>query len=222
MHKDSIAFEAGLLINGYESLISSSVEPPIPIEDIIERYLDLQIGFMDFETIYGLKDVLGATFVDSRLICVNDSLARNQDEGRLCFTYAHEIGHWVLHRKFLKNNEISDKSRQSVFCRSKDAKKPIEWQADYFASCLLMPQDYIEDAWKKTYGPAPLVIYNEKGMINGPLYIDPCVDNWHLIAEIVMHAGNFTNVSKQAMIIRLQELGLIQNKTHVKIGWRAN
>ena len=34
-------------------------------------------------------------------------------------------------------------------------------------------------------------------------------------------AGGFSNVSKQAMIIRLQELGLLINLTEVKMDWNA-
>jgi len=34
-------------------------------------------------------------------------------------------------------------------------------------------------------------------------------------------AGGFSNVSKQAMIIRLQDLGLMINKTSTKMDWAA-
>ena len=217
--KRQIADKADRTLRKYESKISAAMAPPIQVENIIEHHLDLQIGFIDFEKDFGLMDVLGATFVDSRLICVSETLVQDKNEGRICFTYAHEIGHWVLHRKFLKNNVTSERSDLSVFCRTRDAKKPIEWQADYFAACLLMPQDCIKAAWEKAFGPDPLVMYNEKGPIKGPLCIDPCVDNWHLIADIVIQVGQFTNVSKQAMIIRLQDLGMVQNKSNVEIGW---
>jgi hypothetical protein len=34
-------------------------------------------------------------------------------------------------------------------------------------------------------------------------------------------AGGFSNVSKHAMIIRLQDLGLLVNKTKKKMDWEA-
>jgi Zn-dependent peptidase ImmA (M78 family) len=36
---------------------------------------------------------------------------------------------------------------------------------------------------------------------------------------MVKEAGGFSNVSKQAMIIRLQDLGLVQNETRARLSW---
>jgi hypothetical protein len=55
--------------------------------------------------------------------------------------------------------------------------------------------------------------------LNGPLYFDPCVKNWYRIADVVCDAGGFCNVSKQAMIIRLQDLNLVINQTNTPMGW---
>jgi Zn-dependent peptidase ImmA (M78 family) len=35
----------------------------------------------------------------------------------------------------------------------------------------------------------------------------------------VKDAGHFTNVSKQAMMIRLQDLGLVKNETRARMSW---
>jgi Zn-dependent peptidase ImmA (M78 family) len=109
-----------------------------------------------------------------------------------------------------------------IFCRIKDARKAIEWQADYFASCLLMPEGAVRRAFYRIYGSQPLVLYNLKSAFRGPLGFDPCVENWPLIATNIKEAGNFTNVSKQAMIIRLQELNLVKNETHARLSWEAS
>jgi len=218
--KHQIANKADRTLRKYESKISRFIAPPIQVEDIIERHLDLQIGFMDFETTYGMEDVLGATFVQSRMICVSDKLARKRLEGRICFTYAHEVGHWVLHRKFVPKYQDDDSTGRPILCRTRDAKLPVEWQADYFAACLLMPERFVKDAWDCTYGPEPLVLYNHESCLNGPIVVDPCVANWPFIANEVLRAGNFRNVSKQAMMIRLQDLGLVRNQSRVPMGWR--
>ena len=47
--KSGIQQIADDVIAGYESKMERKVTPPIPVEDIIERYLNLKIGFMDFE-----------------------------------------------------------------------------------------------------------------------------------------------------------------------------
>ncbi|WP_051036082.1 ImmA/IrrE family metallo-endopeptidase [Stanieria cyanosphaera] len=58
-------------------------------------------------------------------------------------TIAHELGHWVLHinqqvvEKYIDRN---DTEIQPFLCRSSQSLKEREWQAQYFASCLLMPK----------------------------------------------------------------------------------
>jgi Zn-dependent peptidase ImmA (M78 family) len=259
--KKSIAAAAIGVITDYEGKIKRPVQPPIPVEKIIERGLSLRLEFVDLKKRLKLDDVLGATYVKEGVICVDQSLAENQNEGRLCFTVAHETGHWVLHRKLvgqacrtgggfirLRCNELesadlndfeSDPAQTSrsdgcgaispnlfqqseggfIFCRVRDANKPIEWQADYFASCMLMPEAAVKDAFYKCYGAKPLILYNVKSAFCGPLCFDPCVETWPQIAGLIKEAGGFSNVSKQAMIIRLQDLGLVKNETRAKLSW---
>lgn len=57
--------------------------------------------------------------------------------GRVRFTQAHELGHYILHRQFRESFQCSD---ADMLNWSKDDKN-IEGQADLFASYLLMPLD---------------------------------------------------------------------------------
>jgi IrrE N-terminal-like domain len=57
--------------------------------------------------------------------------------GRIRFTQAHELGHYILHRKLRDSFQCSD---SDMLNWSKDD-KDIEGQADLFASYLLMPLD---------------------------------------------------------------------------------
>jgi Zn-dependent peptidase ImmA (M78 family) len=262
--KNKIADTAADVVAGYEAKVKRAVRPPIPVEAIIERGLGLKLGFADLRKKLKLDDVLGATYVNDELICVDQSLVDNQNEGRLCFTFAHETGHWVLHRELidqacrtgessafirLRRNKLESTSlneieldlgqnsrsdgygtispytfQQSkggfIFCRVKDAKKAIEWQADYFASCLLMPEKAVKHAFYEIYGLKPLILFNVKSSFSGPICYDPCVENWPIIATKVRKAGGFKNVSKQAMIIRLQDLGLVKNETRARLSWK--
>jgi len=258
--KKSIAAAAARVIAEYEAKTNRRVHPPIPVEKIIERGLNLRLGYYDLRQQLKLDDVLGATYVQKRLICVDHSLAENQNEGRLCFTLAHEAGHWTLHRAlveqacrtgkindtetgsralngfgpYLRQNSkahgypaiepdaLQDPTGGFIFCRIRDAGKPIEWQADYFASCMLMPEAAVRDAFGMCYGAKPLMLYNVKSAFNGPLCFDPCVETWPQIAQAVKEAGGFSNVSKQAMIIRLQDLGLVKNETQARLSWRES
>jgi Zn-dependent peptidase ImmA (M78 family) len=220
--KQSIADAASSVLADYETKIKRRVQPPIPVENIIERGLNLRLGFNDLRKKLKLSDVLGATYVKEKIICVDQSLAENKNEGRLCFTFAHEAGHWVLHRKLVDQACRTGGGNSFIFCRIKDAKKPIEWQADYFASCILMPEKAVRDAICKCFGPRPLVLYNVKSAYSGPACFDPCVETWPRIAGVVKEAGGFSNVSNQAMIIRLQDLGLVINETQAKLSWRES
>lgn len=68
------------------------------------------------------------------LLLYNDALT---SPGRVRFTQAHELGHYILHRESKDSFQCSD---SDMLNWSKDD-KDIEGQADLFASYLLMPLD---------------------------------------------------------------------------------
>jgi hypothetical protein len=88
--KKTIAAAVTGVIADYEAKIKRRVQPPIPVENIIERGLSLKLGFTDLRKKLKLDDVLGATYVEEGMICVDRSLAENQNEGRLCFTFPRD------------------------------------------------------------------------------------------------------------------------------------
>ena len=71
-------------------------------------------------------------------------------------TVAHEIGHWLLH---IDHNALAvfkqrmtpeiEMTIKPFLCRNSNTQKKIEWQAQYFASCLLMPKFKLEEARKR-------------------------------------------------------------------------
>lgn len=219
--KDFIARGSLDLLGGYEQLVGHPVHPPIPVENIIERYLGVSLSFEDLETRLGMDDVLGATFVKSKRICINEKLFEDKNEGRLMFTCAHEAGHWVLHRYMIQQAQRSSAGAETIVCRIRNSRLPIEWQADFFASCLIMPEEEVRNAFSQVWNEKEMVLDNVGSRLGGTVFcIDPCVKNWPFIADAVCEAGGFSNVSKEAMIIRLRELGLVRNKTGASMGWR--
>jgi hypothetical protein len=219
--KESIATRASDLLRSYEQVVGHPVHPPIPVEQIIERHLGLSLRFEDLEVRLGMEDVLGATFVRSKTISINQKLVENKSEGRMIFTCAHEAAHWVLHRQYVEEATRRGDQEAGIICRTKDARLPVEWQADYFASCLLMPEQEVRGAFSQVWGGNVMVLDNVRSRLGGTsVCVDPCVRNWPFIAETVREAGGFRNVSKETMIIRLRELGLVVNKTDVCLGWR--
>ena len=142
------------------------IAPPIPIEDIVEKHLKLGIEFDDMHRLFGVPrsglgldpDILGAIFFDERRIVIDESLDPEENpskEGRYRFTLAHEGGgHWRLHRHLFAKDPaqvslFDEPAAPSVVCRSSQAKEPVEWQADFYASCLLMPRKLVMAAWRR-------------------------------------------------------------------------
>ena len=220
--KEKIASRAMDLMEAFQAVAGYRVKPPIPVEDIIERSLGLRLVYEDLGKVFGSNDVLGATYVASKVICINERLFEHSSEGRLVFTCAHEAGHWVLHRQHVDVEGRCNLKGAAIVSRLSDEKAPIEWQADYFAACLLMPEKEIREAFQKVCAPEPFVINNVRNAVEeGARCEEPFVEQWPFIAAAMCEAGGFSNVSKQAMIIRLQDLGLLINQTSTKMDWKV-
>lgn len=222
MSKTAIARKAESLIEDFQQKAGYPVTPPIPVEEIIERSLGLELHYVDLEKILGTRDVLGATYAKSKRICINERLFEHGSEGRLVFTCAHEAGHWVLHRRYAGAHGKDGSGNGEIVSKPADAREPIEWQADYFASCLLMPEAAVREAFSRICGPSPVVIKCAMSAVReNSRCEEPFVEQWPYIAAAMCEAGGFSNVSRHAMIIRLQDLGLIVNRTDTKLDWEA-
>lgn len=60
---------------------------------------------------------------------------------------AHEIGHWELHIDQSAVQQVEEMKQDGIeiitepfLCRNVNTQKGIEWQAQHFAACLLMPK----------------------------------------------------------------------------------
>ena len=166
--EEQIERDAAALLAEYAQARSVVIAPPIPIEDIVEKHLKLGIEFDDMHRLLrraalrpGLDpDILGAIFFDDRRIVIDESLDPEENpskEGRYRFTLAHEGGgHWRLHRHLFAKDPaqvslFNEPAPPSVVCRSSQAKEPVEWQADFYASCLLMPRKLVMAAWDEMF-----------------------------------------------------------------------
>ena len=88
LSKQTISKRATELIDGFQAMAGYEVKPPIPVEDIIERYLGLRLIYDDLTRIFR-QEVLGAVYVEARTICINERLFEGSSEGRLVFTCGH-------------------------------------------------------------------------------------------------------------------------------------
>lgn len=216
--KTDIIAAADALIDHYERRTGEMVTGPVPVMEMLEDDLGLTVAFEDpADTSYMRDGVLGATFVPERKVAINTNLLEARYEGRMQFTGAHEAGHWVLHRQYAR--AAARLGEGVILCRVASRKAPIEWQADFFAGCLLMPERLVRHAFEATFNADHLDLHNVDPVFNDPFCFDPCLRTWPRIAEAVCRVGNFINVSKQAMIVRLQELGMVRNHTGIRPGW---
>lgn len=80
-------------------------------------------------------------------IYLNIARVANSNHPRMRFTFAHELGHYFIdeHRNALKNGKApSHPSFNSLI-----SKNATESEADYFASCLLMPSSKFKSFCRK-------------------------------------------------------------------------
>ena len=117
--KQEIKAEADALLLDYEISQGIPVEIPIPVENIIENHLGFVLEYEDLQGTLGFDDVLGATWLKRKKIVVNEKLLQ-KNLGRMFFTCGHEIGHIILHTKYLPGTEGDSSqpyARQEIGCR---------------------------------------------------------------------------------------------------------
>jgi hypothetical protein len=188
LSEEQIERDSEALLGEYAQARGIAITPPIPIEDIVEKHLKLTLEFDDTHKLFGVPrdperepDILGAMFFDEARIVIDDSLDPDENpskEGRYRFTLAHEGGgHWRLHRRYFNVNPgqaglFAGSVPPSVICRSSQAKERIEWQAGYYASCLLMPRNLVIEAWRERFGNTNARILKRKNRIVLPGNVD--------------------------------------------------
>lgn len=151
--KRRIDFEAARLWAEFQLARRKELEPPVPVEELLELHCGLTLEVTDLGEQLGQDDVLGAIWFERREVVIDhqlDPAMFPEREGRYRFTLAHELGHWTLHRRTYGHAER--RSRPPGFiCRS-TSRERVEWQADYFAACLLMPRPLVYPAWRELTG----------------------------------------------------------------------
>jgi Zn-dependent peptidase ImmA (M78 family) len=123
----------------------------LPIDaSVIAEFLDLDLVW---DTIP--DDEYGA--IAARILPLEKLIEINEDIPELrggfgTSTIAHEIGHWILHidtekvERYIRLKQKGVELQvQPFLCRSQNNLARIEWQAQYFAGCLLMPQHILTE-----------------------------------------------------------------------------
>lgn len=153
----------------------------------------------------------GKFIVDEKAILIDKSL--NVGEPRFNFTLAHEIAHFVLHRKVDKKllvkrkYKILDTDKHLVLDHSEknSPKDWLEYQANKFASCLLLPRSTTIQA----------VISKQKGLgvtrRLGTIFVDKQPVNINNFNSIISELSRIYVTSKTAIKIRLIDLSILND-----------
>ncbi len=156
-------------------------------------------------------DLLGFCDLRNSQIGLNQSIVGTSRE---LFILSHEFGHFKLHQK-LKIGQIAyenfEDSQYNFKTRKHDLANPknwIEWQANYFASSLVLPEIPFR---------ARLVWCQQRlHLSEGKIYLDDQYQNRKDFSKLVEKMAYLFSTSKTSIIYRLNELKLINNQSRLK------
>ena len=195
---DAIETIGRKILQEYDPALLDGPPQAVPIETIIETKFDLTL---EYHCLRKNGSILGETIFDEgaailydqdekryRLIAVKagtilveERLCVDRLLGRLRFTCAHELGHWVLHQKLYSGT--GDVAAYEGKTSLDESHGLVEWQADALATALLMPLPQIKRSFYRLRAGR---------------------SNEQLVAEM----AQIFQVSKQAMRIRLETRNL--------------
>ena len=186
------------ILNQYDPFYLNGNPRAVPLEKIIEDVFGLRIEYVrlvesdegelgrmvyddGYTTVYNpdtedyelFRVTAGTILIDSRL------LDDPKLYGRYRYTLAHELAHWILHKKLFQGTRTAAATYGENL--SDDS---TEWQANHLAKALLMPVGQV----KRAYFGLAMQKNTE--------------------TDKLLKLTDIFEVSKQAMKIRLKELGL--------------
>lgn len=143
-------------IKSYDPSLINGEPRAIPIEDIIEdlglrieyyylRKNGLLLGEIVFDDgatiVYNRQtDKYMAVPVKAGTIIIDGTLSESGNYGRFRFTLAHELAHWLIHKKC-----YSGKGESAAYVETHDS--ALERQADYLSSAILMPVGQVKKSF---------------------------------------------------------------------------
>ncbi|MEA2040617.1 MAG: ImmA/IrrE family metallo-endopeptidase [Thermodesulfobacteriota bacterium] len=125
---------------------------PVDMEKIVEQRLRLNI-----EPIHSLLDELDVdAFLKldlSGIVVDYDCFMQERFQNRIRFSFAHEVGHYVLHKDIYEKFPFTrpEEWKNSVLNMADKEYRNFEWQANEFAGRLLVPRERLIVEVKKIY-----------------------------------------------------------------------
>jgi len=121
-------------------------EKVLPIEAIVDIHLGIDI--VPLPGLYRIIESWGALSPDCSTISVDEMCCVGGYEEKYRFTLAHEVAHRELHSDVFRQLQFSSftEFKEAIGQHLSDADyRSMEWQADYFAGCALVPEKQLRD-----------------------------------------------------------------------------
>lgn len=190
----------------------NTIDPVILIRDLLRLSIDCHTLSMN-GSILGLTsfgEVLVKVYddpehpeyfqLDGKTLLVDSKLtAKNANKGRYHFTLVHEACHQI-YRMLFPNAYAHDTAERRVHCcmahRKPTCRDWEEWRTDALASAILMPLDMVKDNMQ-VFG------LGDRLRLLNRVFAPNEYDRFCKMAD-------YMGVSKQALAIRLKQLGLLE------------
>jgi Zn-dependent peptidase ImmA (M78 family) len=136
-------------------ITAGKTAPKVMADDIAEFTCGLDFEWCNLNQCCNNGKVLAAISICKKIIYLNEEFETELKKypGRMNFTIAHELGHWLLHQNFAQVN-LHIFEGEVLICRGVDSKiNDRERQANLFATYLLMPEKFIIECVKDFRSP---------------------------------------------------------------------
>lgn len=210
LEKNEIEEKALILLRETGMIQELATKKCVEVEEILENHLGLALEVAPLG-----DDVFGGLYVAEKVVRVNETIYLDKDKKKIGiynFTLAHECGHAVLHMPLLE--VIAD---NMVLCRRSESYMQQEWQANFFASCLLMPKEIFIQVFYEMYdeimcdeGKVIAKAFYDQKFIRKVRYKKQCVSNDAILEVTFEGIAKRFGVSPRAAVIRMKELGLLK------------
>ena len=197
-----------LLLNSYDSSIlqqAKSLDWPEFITFLLDAFELKIVSVMSLGLDRESRRILGTCDFSNKIIQIDSTL---YDLDRFSFILAHEVGHFLLHNKTVISQSAYENFKDSEYSflydrhRITNDRNWLEWQANQFASNLIMPTASIIYRFGLEMEKIGLRAHK-------PLFVDnqPCnQDSFH---RVTRNLAGFFKTPKTTIIYRLDELNLL-------------
>ncbi|WP_394124657.1 ImmA/IrrE family metallo-endopeptidase [Psychrobacter nivimaris] len=200
--KDTLDDIAGSILTEAKYL-----EGAVSLSDLLShKVLDSVKLYIDIIPSVHENNLLGRVDFESNEIFIYKKEVEDIKRDR--FTLAHEISHIILgHGQYLSRDSLeeSDLANLEVLDNSIIAK--LEFQANYLASCLLVPKNQLAKVFSKIYSELGL---KQRGVFW--IYLDSQPENKIVANNMISKLARHFNVSKSVIRIRLIGFGLLHEE----------